>query len=116
MHVACVLRSCIRGALWGPWCDAGGVAKLKEAVADPASFLERLADSSVRMALKLARPQLEPKLKARGLTWEDTAPMFEQLDSHGGFEGFGLCGMLHKGRDLLRAPWKAGRKAWMRPR
>ena len=64
--------------------ELGGVAELKEAVADPASFLERLAEASVPIALKLARPQLEPKLKARGLAWEDTAPVFEQLASPGG--------------------------------
>ena len=55
--------------------------ELLEALADPGEFLTSLAESSIPIALKLARPKLEPELKRHGLTWEDAVPIFETLDT-----------------------------------
>ena len=59
--------------------------EIREAIANPQGFLERLADGSTlsakRMLVTLARPQLEPHLTKAGLTWEDVVPALELIES-----------------------------------
>jgi hypothetical protein len=61
------------------------VTELKEAVADPAGFLERLASAGGPAAKKLAimhlRPPLTPHLHTLGLEWADVVPVLEAIDS-----------------------------------
>ena len=60
--------------------------RLREAVDDPASFLRRLEAAGGPVACRLLigklRPRLEPLLTRRGMTWEDTLPVLEMVESH----------------------------------
>jgi hypothetical protein len=61
------------------------VAELKDAVAEPEAFLERLAEASGPAAKKLVimhlKPKLEPYLRKTGLEWADVVPVLETIDS-----------------------------------
>ena len=56
-----------------------------EALGDPEGFLEKLMEKGGPIAKKLLiakiRPKAEPKLKRKGLVWEDVVPVLELVDS-----------------------------------
>ena len=56
-----------------------------EALGDPEGFLEKLMEKGGPIAKKMLiakmRPKAEPKLKRKGLVWEDVVPVLESIDS-----------------------------------
>jgi hypothetical protein len=65
--------------------EVDSIDELKEAVADPSGFLERLLNAGGSAAKKLAimhlKPKLVPHLAKQGLEWADVVPVLEEVDS-----------------------------------
>ena len=66
--------------------ELDSVAKVKQAVADPEAFLERLLEQAVgpaaiRLAVSKARPKIQQYLRPLNIRWSDVRPALEMIDT-----------------------------------